>query len=319
MLVGASSGYSLRQSACKKKRSHKFWGQRLLAVGMLVAAVNIGIGIYQPFDHAGAAQDKQSASDTMVLVASKSQVTPTLDPATEPTPQPRPDASLAQNVTNAVNSTASTMGASRWGAAVYDLDTNQWLAQINGDTAMESASLYKLFAAYSLAKTKSVDSWDTVSVAGHTLRECVDLMLRVSDNECGEAVAKYVGWRKNDQIIHAYGFMHTKLNMTPGPVTTANDTAQFMIDLYQNKLLDAASTEAIVTPLKNQRFRSAIPAGCSGCVVANKTGNSAAVAHDVAIVDNGVHHYVVSIMTEGGSYQKIANIERAIEAVLRAN
>lgn len=307
-VVGASSGYSLHRGVITHRPRH-FWGMRLLGIGVIIAAINLGVGFYQPFSHAPVSNQKQS--DAVQLVASHDDTAQMVD-ATAP--------SLHDMVAQAVDTSVQSNSAQNWSVAVYDLDANQWLAQFNADQQMESASTYKLFMAYALSKTKPFEQWGVINVEGHTVKDCVDLMLRVSDNPCGEAIGKYVGWGLGDRLIHANGgYAHTKLNAIPGPLTTAADTAQFMVDLYQNKLFDAQTQEFIMSALKNQKYRSAIPAGCSGCSVHNKTGNSAAVAHDVAIVDDGKHHYVVSIMSETGTYQKIANIERAIEAAMRAN
>lgn len=307
-VVGASSGYSLRRGVITHRPRH-FWGMRLLGIGIIVAAINLGVGLYQPFSHTTVAN--QAPTGPVGLVASRNDTAESFD-----TNAP----SLHDVVVEAIDKAVQTNTAQTWSVAVYDLDTNQWLAQFNADQQMESASTYKLFMAYALSKTKPFEQWGVINVEGHTVKDCVDLMLRVSDNPCGEAIGKYVGWGLGDRLIHANGgYAHTKLNAIPGPLTTAADTAQFMVDLYQNKLFDAQTQEFIMAALKNQKYRSAIPAGCFGCSVHNKTGNSAAVAHDVAIVDDGKHHYVVSIMSETGTYQKIANIERAIEAAMQAN
>lgn len=315
-VVGASSGYSLRRGVITH-RPHRFWGMRLLGVGVIIAAINLGVGFYQPLTQRSVAN--QTTSDSITLVAKHDDTTPSAVESSDGQNQQTDTQTLGFAITQAVNGALNANSAQKWGVAVFDLDSNQWLTQINADAQMDSASTYKLFMTYALAKTKPIDQWGSVTVEGHNLKECVDLMLRISDNPCGEAVGRYVGWSTGNKLLHSFGYPSTKLNAIPSPLTTAIDTAQFMVDFYQDKLFDAATKSFVTSSLQNQKYRSGIPAGCSGCTVLNKTGNSSAVAHDVAIVKDGRHQYVVSIMSEGGSYQKIANIERAITAAMRAN
>ncbi len=206
--------------------------------------------------------------------------------------------------------------ASSWGVGVYDLQTKTWLLRDNVQQQMNSASLYKLYVAYALSQKVPFAEWATTQMGGQSLQTCVDLMLRVSDNDCGNAVGAFVGWRAIDTTIHAAGFVGTTLNRTSGPVTNVDDTTRFTAALYQGKLFDKPATDFILASLHNQQYRSAIPAGCDGCKTYNKTGIEGGSAHDTAVVVSGNRSYVVTIMSEGGSYTKIASIERAIQTVI---
>lgn len=205
-----------------------------------------------------------------------------------------------------------------WSVAVYDIKNNRWLGEVNPNQQLFSASLYKLYVTYALSKKISFDQWDNKQVAGHSLKSCVDLMLRVSDNTCGLAVGQLVGWNNVDKISKQYGFTDTIMNKPGGSVTTAGDTATFMSDLYQGKLFDQDTTAFVLSSLKNQVYRSGIPAGCTGCTVYNKTGNEGTDNHDAAIVQSGNNTYAVAILSEGSSMGRIANVEKAIEAALKS-
>lgn len=258
-----------------------------------------------------------ATADTSVVA--QQPVAPTVSPVSsdiqkvEPATVVLPDLSAILTRTGLSQNRAST-----WSVAVYDITNKRWIAQVNPDQQIFSASLYKLYVVYGLSKTLPFDQWSSKQVAGHSVKDCVDLMLRMSDNTCALAVGDMVGWNKVDKEANKYGFTRTDMAKTGGSVTTATETTTFMSDLYQGKLLGADATTFVLNSLKNQTFRSGIPAGCTGCTVYNKTGNESGVAHDAAIVQDGKYTYAITVMSEGGSSYKIANIERSLETALKA-
>lgn len=228
------------------------------------------------------------------------------------------DQLLTGELESALAAAKPVSSTTSWGVSIYDINNQKWLIHNNGQQQMSSASLYKLYAVYGLANKVPFEKWSAITVAGQSLQDCVDKMLRLSDNTCGVAVGKYVGWKAIDNYVHAAGFNGTSLNTKAGPQTTADDTTRFMASLYQGKLLDAAVTNFLLNSLQNQKLRQAIPAGCAGCTTYNKTGNEAGIAHDSAIVISGSKTYAVTIMSSGqGSYGQIAVIERALQGVLQ--
>ena len=283
-----------------------------IAVILTVAAVVFGsaAGVGQlvslPAHHT---ESHAAALATTTLPEQVSQ----LPASTAPAPQPADSGALAI----AAAQTATTANTAKaWSVSVYDIDNNKWLVRLNDTQQMSSASLYKLYVAFALAQKVPFAQWSTKQVAGHSVKDCVDLMIRVSDNTCGEAVAGLVGYSMIDRVIHSYGFALTSLNSPGGQVTTANDTTRFMADLYQGQLFDPEAGNFILNSLARQLYRSAIPAGCPGCTVYNKTGLLSSVAHDTAIVKSDAGTYAVTIMSVGGSYQKIASVEQALQTAL---
>lgn len=297
--------YSLYGGA---QRELKLLGFGIVAVLGCLLAVGLGVA-FGSLTHLPFLQAHTSAQATTAATTQAS--APAAPPAHENTSE------AATLATGAVQAAFAANGARSWSASAYDLDNNTWLVRTNADQKMVSASLYKLYAVYGLAQKIPFDQWGTKQVAGHSLKTCVDLMLRVSDNTCGHAVGALVGWGTIDKSIHSYGFMATTLNRKDGPLTTANDTTKFMTDLYSGKLLDKPVTDFIMGSLAAQKYRSAIPAGCGvGCTVYNKTGLETTVAHDTAIVKSPAGNYAVTIMSTGGSYGKIANVEHALQTAL---
>lgn len=272
----------------------------VVTVGMLISTQLIG----------GLLLSKKTAYQTPVSKPKIAQVA-SIAPVTAPEPIEVPDNSA--DVAAAVKQALSANTASAWAVSVYDITDGRSLVRINDTTPMDSASLYKLYAALALSKKLDFSKWSSTRVGGHSVSECVDLMLRISDNPCGEAIAGYVGWNNIDSVAKTAGYSGTVTRK--GVTTTAADTTAFMSDFYQGKLFDPETTTFIATSLAKQKFTAAIPAGC-GCTVMNKTGNDGLVAHDSAIMTINGHTYATTIMSTGGSYGKIANIARSLAAAL---
>ena len=294
------------------------FGSYLVVFGLAALMTLQGLRVNWGRPSENGANPVQVTARTVQTVAP---VAATTLPATTPVPQAPVDRVPFETakIGEAVQLVLSKPPAATWSIAVYDLGAHQWIYRTNANDQMSSASLYKLYAAYGLSKKLPFSKWSTTMVGGQDLQTCVDQMIRQSDNTCGEIIGAYVGWKKIDVAIRSAGFTGTALNQGTGPVTTAEDTTRFMSDLYDGKLFDAETTEFIKTSLQKQLYRSAIPAGCSGCTTYNKTGNEKGVAHDSAIVVDGSRTYAVTIMSEGGNYAKIASVERAIQAAMVAS
>lgn len=230
------------------------------------------------------------------------------------------DNNTASNIKlqHAIEEAMVVNGARDWGITVYDLGSDEWMADIGGDKQMTAASLYKLYVVYGLSKKLSFEEWSSKQVAGRSVKSCVDLMLRISHNPCGVALGTYVGWENIDRSVKEYGFKYTELNRKNDEniVTSSKDTTKFMKDLYYGKLLEQPAKDFVLDSLSRQLYTAGIPAGCKSCKIWNKTGDTIGVMHDSAIVQSGQRTYVVTIMSRGGTMKQIANIQRAIEKSL---
>jgi beta-lactamase class A len=209
----------------------------------------------------------------------------------------------------------------KWGISVKSLSGAEFQAQVNADKRFRSASIYKLFLLQSLFSRYSLAQQQSISVSmGKSTRSiaaCVDLMLRVSDNPCGEAVGGKLGWTKVTRELKANGYANTDFSKGDAPVTSANDTAMFL-ERLNGSLLDEQSKATVMKSLLQQKWNKGIPAGCSGCTVANKTGNLGSINNDAAIIQYNGGSYVLVVMSEGGSSKQIAELTRQIQAAINA-
>lgn len=203
----------------------------------------------------------------------------------------------------------------KWGIAAKSLDGPSFEASYNADKKFRSASIYKLFLTLPLFQQIPAEHQKNITLnvndSKKSLATCVDLMLRLSDNPCGEAVGDYLSWSKAQKTLNSNGFAHTTFGQDKLE-TSASDTALFLEKL-QGDMMSRPAKDTIMRSLYEQRWRKGIPAGCPGCVTANKTGSIDTVTHDAAVVKYSGGSYVLVIFSESGNFKQIAELTGRIQ------
>jgi|GEM_PF-2453732 len=267
--------------------------------------------VYQPAAHVLAA-----ASETPI----QSQSTPPAPaPAVAAPVQTQKDAS--DKVQAVLNSWASTHNSQQWSVAVQGLGSDKTAAAINQTASFNTASVYKLFFTYSIFKNYSLESLPQVnlSVDGRgtqTLKDCLELAIKNSDNPCGEAIGYKLGWGKTNTALKGLGLNSTNLNDPNGITTTAADANTYLQKLASGQLMNAADQQYLIGLMQQQKYRGGIPAGCPNCTVADKIGDLGFVRHDIAIVQYPGGSYTVAIMTNGAPYAQIAQLESLVQSAI---
>lgn len=202
-----------------------------------------------------------------------------------------------------------------WSVVVKESGGDRRYAAVRADSWYVPASVYKLMSTYSLFKKYNLSQMETIylKVNGQqrSLKSCIDAMLSYSDNPCGQAVGKHLGWWRIESDLQKAGFTNTFFNRKDAMFTSAEDAAEFMYRLQLGTLIPEDSKKYVIAMLQNQSLRSGIPKGCAGCTVANKTGDNG-VKHDVGIVKSSGKIYVLSVFTSGASFSQIAELSQKI-------
>ena len=158
-------------------------------------------------------------------------------------------------------------------------------------------------------------SQSTQVITGQTVDACMSLMLRQSNDQCTTALGSLVGWSANDDLLKSQGFENTTLSQNTS-LTTANDSADWLVKLAKNEIATFAHSNAIIDHMHNHIYRSGIPSGVSGSSVANRSGSFGRLNNDIGVVYNSAGTYVVSILSEGSSFEHIANLASQIDQVM---
>lgn len=207
---------------------------------------------------------------------------------------------------------AANPGA-KWGVAVQQLEKGGAAAQYNSSQSFYPASLYKLLILPSFFEKLPYSSWSrTGSSANISIADCVDRMIRLSDNSCGVAVGNYTGWQKANNRLKTLGLSGTNIGSGDAQLhTTAADINTYLSFLFHSTAYPEAK-QAVMDSMSKQIYRKGIPAGSSGCVVYDKIGDLNGYTHDAAIVQCPNTTYSLSILSKGGSYAQIADLAHQV-------
>lgn len=217
-----------------------------------------------------------------------------------PNPQPTPAPMVAEAA--GLQQLLDGFGKSTtYSLYVKDLKTGA-MAVVGPDRSFRSASFYKLFVASEIYKRIDAGKLSLSSpVGGTTVKQCLNLMITISDNPCGNALGQLLGWRKLTTDLKAQGYKATSLNQPM--MTSARDVASLYDKLYTGQLLSEGSTAQFLGLLKaqkiNNRLRQGLP---SGTTFAHKTGDLYGFMHDGGIVYGPKTDYLVVMMGAPGAY-----------------
>jgi len=181
----------------------------------------------------------------------------------------------------------------------------------NSDTVISTASIYKIFVAYAalLRIEQGTLTKDTQTSAG-TVDYCINRMIVVSDNPCGEALISYMGATNIDNVLSSKGFTSTKVAKSK---TTASDTFNLLAKMYNHEILTKASVDYLFSFMGQQIYRQGIPAGSKGALVQDKVGFLNGLYHDAGIVYSPKATYALVILTDGaGGFSNIKQLSQQI-------
>ena len=191
----------------------------------------------------------------------------------------------------------------QFGIVVKDLKTGA-TAQIDSDTSVTSASLYKLFVAQKIYS--QIDNGqltygsDAGSGSGRNLDGCLTVMINISDNTCGWALGNILGWGDQDAALKADGYTGTSLKSPQQ--TNAHDVAFLLERLYRGTLNSPNANDRFLALLKDQHINNRLPQGLpAGTVMAHKTGDLDGYIHDAGIVYGPKTDYLVVMMGKPGT------------------
>jgi hypothetical protein len=286
----------------KTKQSHVGWFGKFFLLTMLVTFLGFGysarstlLGSYAPHLYLGS-----SAPAEKVMTEQK-----------QVTAKPAPAKSIV-DLQQSLDKWGKEHSEQRWSVIVKSLDGPTFEAKLNADEVHSPDGIYKLFSVLPLFTQMTYDKQQqtmvTINGAKRPVSKCVDLMLRISDNNCGLEVGKHINVYKANTQFKQAGLAHTSYSGTASSIkTTATDTAMLMAYI-NGSMLNANAQKMVMDALNNQIFRSGLPAGCPGCVMADSSGFSATGVYDAAIVNYSQGKYVIAAFAEDGGFEEMAGL-----------
>lgn len=204
----------------------------------------------------------------------------------------------------------------QWGISLRSLDGVNFMADYHDQQPFYPASTYKLLLLMALFDKLPYSSWGiSMGKGGLTYSECIDKMIRYSDNACGIALGGFTGWPNIQEKLESMGLRHTNLDTTNSRLqTTAGDLGSYLYSFYANSQYPQAK-KFVMSVMSQQVYRAGIPAGSPGCTVYDKIGDLGNVLHDAAIVVCPRVSYILTVMSQGGSYPQIADLARRVNTL----
>ncbi len=201
---------------------------------------------------------------------------------------------------------------------IQQLDGQKWEVEARAHESTPSASTYKLFVALELFERidKGEFTWNS-PILDTTFDKCFDRMTIASTNPCAEKwLEMFGGYSAMNDFVYSRGFSDaTDFTNPVAKHTSAADLTQYMIGLEQGTLLGGANRDRLLHSLSVHPYRYGIPTGSKG-VVWDKVGFLWDYVHDTAIVHHPQGTYVMTIMSKGQSYARIAEVTREIERIM---
>lgn len=201
--------------------------------------------------------------------------------------------------------------------SLVQLDGQRWKASGRAGESIPSASTYKLFVSLVMfdrinsGKLQWGDKMLDTTVAG-----CFERMIVPSTNPCAEKFIAEFGRDYINKFAYSHGFSRgTNFNGYIATHTTAADLTKYLIGLYNGTLVSGDNRAKLLEKMGRQLYRYGIPTGSAGWVQ-DKVGFLWDYVHDTAIVHHPKGTYVVTIMTKGQSYGRIAQIDRELERIM---
>ncbi len=228
---------------------------------------------------------------------------------------------------NVISSMTSSYGGT-WSVYVKDLKTG--VVMNYNERKMSPASTIKIFCMASVYDQIKSGKMEETSTVNTLLKN----MITISDNESfNELVRRQSSSRSflsGASVINEYlkknGYKNTEVHSALQPSSTSNisngsnassakDCGLLLEQIYNGTCVSKSYSKKMLNLLLQQQRRSKIPAGLpSGIQVANKTGETSTVEHDVAIVYGEKTDYIICAFSSGSSsaVSKIKNISRTV-------
>lgn len=185
----------------------------------------------------------------------------------------------------------------------------------NADARFSSAGIESLYLGYSVLMEKGSGALlpGEVISAGRKVDVCLKDMYVKFDEGCRLGFYTRFGHARVTARGAELGLKNTVFANNNG-VTSANDLHKVLIGLYKNQIARAEGGQQILTTARTIRSNDGIPAGAPVGEVAHFVGENTTVRNDAAIVYSSKGVYALSVVSDGSSWEKIAELTKKIQA-----
>lgn len=186
-----------------------------------------------------------------------------------------------------------------------------------GDKKFLSGGAEGMYIAYAVLKEQKAGVIRPVEkIAGSKeVEECMDDMIEKSDTACREGFYKLMGHATTTARSKELGVTGTTFAGNKS-TTTTNDLHKVTVGLQLNQIGRDIGAQSILNTMRTTLAKDGIPAGISKGRTAHIVGETGTTFVDTGAVYSAARgDYVLTVMTDGGSWEAIAELVKKIQAL----
>ena len=264
----------------------------------------------------------KSKKDDQVSIQTPAYSPPIQRSTTKPSSLPAKDTN--QKIQQLLESSVINLPG-KYGIVIKDLKKNHTY-EINATDTFASASIYKLAVMYKVHDSldKGTLQKDLKLAPGLTVKEALDNMITISDNDSAILLAEKVGWAATNTFLKDKGISGFNLTIQDYPETTASATAQILERIYAKTAVSKEASSEMTLLLFRQKINDRIPKFLPKDVkVGHKTGELDNFRHDAAIVVGKKGDYIFVFLSQtpapADATENIANLSKTMYDALESD
>lgn len=204
-----------------------------------------------------------------------------------------------------------------YGLAINELSgvRNLRSASYNADARFVSAGIESMYLSYVMIMDKYAGTLRPAEkIAGsRNVETCFKDMLVKQDEACRQGFYTRFGFAHTTARGAELGLKNTVF-ADKGGVTSANDLQKLLIGLYKNQIARVEGGQQILSTGRTIQSNDGVPAGVSSGDVSHFVGENEKARNDSAIVYSSKGVYVLTVLSDGSSWEKVAALAKKIEA-----
>jgi beta-lactamase class A len=205
-----------------------------------------------------------------------------------------------------------------WGLAFAEMSGSNHLrsATYNANARITAGGIHALYLGYTDVIQQYNGASRPVDIISGTnnASQCFALMFEQSNQACIKGFYNFYGYATITARGRDLGLQNTVF-AGDGTVTSAGDIQNTMVGLYKNQIARAEGGIKIINSIGRNTSGSGIPDGTS-YRIGHIIGETDTVHNDTAIVyDNSHGTYILTILSDGSSWDKVAGLEQKINAL----
>lgn len=189
-------------------------------------------------------------------------------------------------------------------------------AAFNTAARVPSAGVESLYLGYAALMGLSDGSLrEADKIAGtRAVSTCMDDMIMKNDDACRLGFYTYFGFAATTARGNELGLKNT-LFADKGGVTSAGDLHGVMTKLYASQIAKSQNGQSLLVIARKSQLSEGIPAGIETGQIANFVGENNTAHNNTAVVYSAKGTYILTVVSDGSSWEKIAELTKKIQAL----